>query len=444
MPFTNRELTPIVAGITEKLKQEFSNQRKMNPTPEFVTNIVDQLLQSAPYMPLTLQKLNENWRCITGNMGAMLVYIPQDEASQQQLLQILQVQIIALASAFASYREEDKAKKDSAYKKNNLLQHTYYYNTIDDSFWRDLYLIDLFSNHHHHNHHHRHQHNDCGDCNDCCGNSNNDNCNGEGALAVAGCIALGATAAATVGYLTAETLERCSEIGHGENVVENTTKLAGTGFFAWMGSVLGATFTFMNPILASIFLAISCGAFGMKVSKETVGCLNECTNQNSAIDADPRFCLSQREARTLQGKGYNVVVVNEAIRELGRVFEKNHPNGIFFWDEANKVRREQIKLLRQLKEGLSERGLMINGKLFDLMPSLQFTPVYAPPGYAPEQAQPGYPTYNETNYHEHNGAPVGSSLQELVGTRYQPLNFLQNQEPLVRDNIDTLSWRQPS
>jgi hypothetical protein len=103
-------------------------------------------------------------------------------------------------------------------------------------------------------------------------------------------------------------------------------------------------------------------------SKYLIEAVQKAIPSESALDYDPRFCLSSSDISRLESKGYDVMAVSEAIREVAIAYDNVHKtaSSFTFWSEDNREKATLTDLLRLLKSGLVCEQFEFNQKMFSL------------------------------------------------------------------------------
>ena len=471
MALKNNEITIIIEELSEKISQGLHAhiQRQGNLSPaqtkqtadQFIEALLQVQLQSEQYYcGITLEQLNENWHGLTGESQLVNTqkqesrYVSQDYTSEEkaQLLSVIQVQLSALARGYQLVQRAQPEERRPEPRTSNararppvVVQHVHHYPNYgfyggynynywlwDDIFcgpsphyysayssfdWGFIELlrfvnlcmrINLSQTSVPHS------------------SSNDDNNQGGGALAFLAGLALAGFATAAAMYAINEIIDMAQELWHGEALIANSAKAGILSMAAYSGIQMGfmvALSTTLPPAFASFCMAIILTGVSAKLSKEAIKFINRHTNTSSAISDDTRFTLAQNESYGLQGRGFNPLLINEALREVAILFKRNQANRFVFWSDQNKERRGLINLMRALKQGEYE-NITINGKAFTLKDPL------LPPAYA-------HATVPLQQTHGHAFIPAEARLQ------YQPATVVPT--PSYSSSSDAYSnlWLRP-
>lgn len=181
---------------------------------------------------------------------------------------------------------------------------------------------------------------------------------------------------------------RCvDQLAYAEDIFANLTRISigvvgalggGIAGYALGGSLLAM------PMLASVMSTLIFAGLSIWASKLLIESLHKANDTTSALDYDPRFCLSESEKTTLQNRGYDIDAVSEAIREVAIVYDTAHENAwsLTFWSPENREKAVMVDLLRSLKSGRISKELEFNQKIFSLKPA-----------HAPRNEEPQFYSY---------------------------------------------------
>ena len=222
--------------------------------------------------------------------------------------------------------------------------------------WRMLTLDMMYSRPYYpSSHNHGHPNNNQSDC---------------GKILLALVLCIGAVVSTLYSFVE---LGRCVEqLYYAEDVFGNLSRIVlailGGITGGLVGSALLGAGSLAMPILGAVVGALIATGLAIWASKLLVESMHKASQSQSALDYDPRFCLSSAEQINLKAQGYDILAVSEAIREVAIAYDNAHKNAwsLTFWSKDNRAKAELIDLLRSLKKPQND-SFEFNNKTFYLM-----------------------------------------------------------------------------
>lgn len=417
MALTNAQVTEVVEQLSTDFKALLqalnANARMQGQGLIDAKMIISQLLYNPePTQPITLAQINQNYRTIIGsgrsdqpaNLRRLSYHLlPQgyhDQRDNSLVAGVADIQLRAIAEGFDAYAHRQQLEQEAQQQQRPAARatqtqsprvvevhhfHGGYYRDPFYDFYRDMWFYQMLFDNNHCHHHYPSQPAQPTQ------RRTEEEKDQVGWLGVMLALALVGGAVATLGYSVSQTYYRIDEMLHGEKTLDNTATLAVTAFAAWQGYLVGALIGasyFANPILGGLCSAIIASAAGMKAAKWGSELANA-NNTKSALTTDPRFCLSKIEKHELEQKGYNVNVIEEALRECAIMIKQQPANGLKFWHNPH---GPLIDLMRSLKQGYPQQNLVLGDKVFELYTPYRQQPVeQAQDQQQPEPVKPSAP-----------------------------------------------------
>jgi len=177
-------------------------------------------------------------------------------------------------------------------------------------------------------------------------------------------------------YTTIEVGRAVDQLAHMEDIFGNMCKLVITAFGGFIGESYGVTMglaLFQAPVFGAIIGTLIVSGIAITAAKHLVEAVHASQNYDSAIDYDPRFCLSNYERDELHKKGYDLDAVSEALREIAMTYDTAHQEAwsLMFWSKENKQQAVMVDLMRELKQGFPAHQFTLNNKRFNLVAESQ-------------------------------------------------------------------------
>lgn len=425
MSLSNSHLTSIIQNTQQRLAVSLRNEgeylERQGQKQLFEQSKQINYLLTNPQTggPITsLEELNWNWRFVKYRASDALDLVsnlPSHPEERTRLFSIIKIQLEAIArgqkASQENFNQPTHLPTPSRFVQNSLpekrVERIYYYGGYrpytSTDFLTDMLIWDMFTHHHY-----------GGYGGGCCdtstppapyigsgsgGGSSSDDKSGEAMILIAGIVVvlfeIALTVVATM-YLIGALIETVDEMIHLENLAENILKLTGTGAGLWAGMLagvaIGAALSFSGG--GMVFLGLMTGIIGAGLALFAANQLftgfHLLTNRSSAIDSDPRFKLSSFEKYRLKRDGYDIMSVQEAIREVGLLMKQNKSWHLTFWREENDERKKLVRLLRDLKLGHKSQYIQINGKAFNLWKTTPEHYQAQQPIYTPTPPDYGY------------------------------------------------------